>query len=320
MFLVGLELDFKHILKVDMRILKSSLLYFFLIYLISILAIFLFNLKLIFITIFPLISIGILASLNKEYKNAEWIKIAIIVGSIGEVISILFLTVLDLYLHYGFETQFYFNLSYLFIFVFAVILSFKTVDILFWWYPEIKIFLMPKFDNKEQDLRFSFALIFILLAIVYSLKLELAFGSFIAGIFIINFFKHKENLEKKLSEFGFGFFVPIFFISVGISIDIELFLIDGILQKVILIAFLMFFARIISALIFVKIIGSKNSFLMALSHSMPLTLVIAVATLAHTTGHLEKIDYYASILASIFEVIIGLILIKLIIYLSKKIK
>jgi Kef-type K+ transport system membrane component KefB len=82
----------------------------------------------------------------------------------------------------------------------------------------------------------------------------------------------------------------------------------------------MFFARIISALIFVKIIGSKNSFLMALSHSMPLTLVIAVATLAHTTGHLEKIDYYASILASIFEVIIGLILIKLIIYLSKKIK
>jgi len=39
-------------------------------------------------------------------------------------------------------------------------------------------------------------------------------------------------------------------------------------------------------------------------------LVIAVATLAHTTGHLEKMDYIASILASIFEVILGLALIK----------
>jgi Kef-type K+ transport system membrane component KefB len=65
-------------------------------------------------------------------------------------------------------------------------------------------------------------------------------------------------------------------------------------------------------MLFVKELGLKDTILFALSHSMPLTLLIAVATLAYHSSSISQFYYYAFILSSIFEVIFCMILIKII--------
>jgi Kef-type K+ transport system membrane component KefB len=51
--------------------------------------------------------------------------------------------------------------------------------------------------------------------------------------------------------------------------------------------------------------------MVALSLSMPLTLQVAVATIGYTTKNIDIITYYQLILASLFEVIIAMVAIKM---------
>jgi len=68
----------------------------------------------------------------------------------------------------------------------------------------------------------------------------------------------------------------------------------------------------LNSLSFVKELGWIDSILMGLSHSMPLTLLIAMATLAFNASSIDKLHYYAFILASLFQVIGVMIVIKLV--------
>jgi len=51
---------------------------------------------------------------------------------------------------------------------------------------------------------------------------------------------------------------------------------------------------------------------MGLSQSMPLTLLIAMATLAYNEKSIDTLHYYAFILAALFQVISVMIIIKLV--------
>jgi Kef-type K+ transport system membrane component KefB len=53
------------------------------------------------------------------------------------------------------------------------------------------------------------------------LNSEMILGAFMAGI-VVSLLSETEDskLEKDLSEFGFSFFIPIFFILVGVGFDI----------------------------------------------------------------------------------------------------
>jgi Kef-type K+ transport system membrane component KefB len=184
---------------------------------------------------------------------------------------------------------------------------------LFWWYPEFAPILMPHLDNTDQDFRLSMAILFSFLALMMYLDLELAFGAFIAGMFIPTFFEHKYELPQKLESYGFGFLVPIFFVHVGSSFNLAALYVDGLIMTALLVTGLMIGIRVISSMVFNPNGSYKDSVLLALSHSMPLTLLIAIATLAYHQHSIDKFHYYAFILASLFEVIIVMLAIKLIV-------
>jgi Kef-type K+ transport system membrane component KefB len=169
---------------------------------------------------------------------------------------------------------------------------------------------MPFKDNDEKDIRISISIFFILIAISLYLHLEIAFGAFIAGIFISTFFKHKEELTHKLSSFGFGFLVPLFFIYVGTTLDLDSLKNVDLLDKALLITILMVGMRVVSSVVIFFELTPKERVLFGLSHSMPLTLLVAVATIAYDLKTIDKDIYYAFILASIFEVIFSMIAIK----------
>ncbi len=312
MFLAGLEVDLKKLLKVSPALLKKGLLYSALLYTLSAVFTWSFSLSNIFIVTLPLISIGLLAVLKKEYGETSWLNLAFTVGLIGEIISIIVLAAVSARLEYGMGTEFYeslFSLTIVFVVMIALYYFFHN---LIWWNPELKTYLMPKDDNQEQDIRFSMSIFFLMIAVMLYLHLEVVLGAFIAGVFITTFFEHNKELPHKLEHFGFGWLVPIFFVWIGTSFELKSLFLPNLITTSLLITFGMILIRLLSSMVFLKDIGFKNGTLLALSHSMPLTLIIAVATLALHNNSISQFYYYAFILSAIFEVILCMIFIRLI--------
>ncbi len=311
MFLAGMEVDLKQITKSPKVVIQKSMLFLGLMAVFSITSGLVFHLNTITIISMPLISIGILASLSKTYgKEESWIRLAFIAGVLGEIISIAVLTIFDAASTTGVNLTLITKIGYLVLFIASVYLLYRLLHLLFWWFPELKNTLVPKFDTSDQDIRLAMALFFILIAVMLSLELELALGSFIAGVAISAFFHHEKKLEEKMSSLGFGFLVPLFFIHVGASFDLQSLAVAGVVTGALLITFLMILSRILAAVVLKGISGSKDALLIALSLSMPLTLLVAVATIGYETKLLDLLSYYQLILASIFEILISMIIIK----------
>ena len=312
MFIAGTEINLKNVLKTPRSLMKKVLFYLVILYAFSISFSIYFDLGKIFMVLLPLISVGLVASLSKEYGKTPWLTISMTAGGIGEVASIGILTITSAALQSGFGLGLFKSIFALLLFILFMFILFRAMQLLFWWFPKVSTALMPHEDNKEQDIRLSMGIFFLLVGAMLYLHLELAFGAFLAGIFIPTFFEHKHELPEKLASYGFGFLIPIFFIHIGSSFNLDALIINGLISKAIIIASVMIAMRVVSSLVFIKELGFTDSILMGLSHSMPLTLLIAMATLAFSANSIDQLHYYAFILAALFQVISVMIVIKLI--------
>ncbi|ADV45472.1 cation:proton antiporter [Nitratifractor salsuginis] len=312
MFLAGMEVNLKEITGSPPIVIRQAILFVVTLGVLAVATGLLLNFAPIVTASLPLISIGLLASLSKIYGRSQpWLNLAIIVGVLGEIASIATLTVLDAASTVGFGWELLLKLSYLLFFIAAIYLAYRFLQLLFWWFPELKKKLMPKEDTSDQDIRLSMALFFLMISVMMILHLELALGSFIAGVAISAFFHHEKSLEEKMSSLGFGFLVPIFFIHVGVSFDLASILLPGVLSGALLITGLMILLRILAAYHLRRLYGPLNALGVAFALSMPLTLLIAVATIGFNSGSIDRITYDQLILASLFEVIIAMSAVKI---------
>jgi len=312
MFIAGTEINLKNVFKTPASIMKKVVAYLILLYTFSIAFSMQFDLGKIFIVLLPLISVGLVASLAKEYGKTPWLNLSMTVGGIGEVASIVILTITSAALKSGFGLGLFQAIIALLAFLLFMFILFRAMQLIFWWFPKVAIALMPHKDNQEQDIRLSMGIFFLLVGAMLFLHLELALGAFLAGIFIPTFFEHKHELPEKLASFGFGFLIPIFFIHIGSSFDLNALLISGLIKEALTITLVMILMRIFASFVFIKELGFLDTILLGLSHSMPLTLLIAMATLAHAANSIDKFHYDAFILAALFQVISVMIVIKII--------
>lgn len=312
MFLAGTEVDLKIFFTMDKKILRTGLLYVALLYLLSVVVTFGLNLDKLFILIIPIMSVGMIFTLFKEYgKDKDWLNLGMLIGSVGEVVSIALLTFAGAYLRFGAGSELLLSIVYLVGFLALSIVGFKILNVLFWWYPQLRTMLMPYSDNAEKDIRLCMALFFSIIALMLYLNLEIAFGAFVAGTFIATFFDHKKDLPHKLASFGFGFLVPTFFVYIGSTFKLTALLLDGVVMDALLITAAIISARILCGTVFINLLGLRKTLLYALSHSMPLTLLIAVATIAYKSGGINENFYFSFILASLTQAIIVTICIKI---------
>lgn len=312
MFIAGTEINLKNVLKTPSSIIKKVIVYLIFLYSFSILFSIQFELGKIFMVLLPLISVGLVATLSKEYGKTPWLALSMTVGGIGEVVSIVILTITSATLSSGIGLGLFQIIMALIAFLVFMFIVFRIMQLIFWWFPTISTALMPHEDNKEQDIRLSMGIFFLLVGAMLYLHLELAFGAFLAGVFIPTFFEHKHELPEKLASYGFGFLIPIFFIHIGSSFNLEALAIPGLIEKSLIITVIMILMRLIASLAFMQELGLRDATLMGLSHSMPLTLLIAMATLAFDAHSIDKLHYYAFILAALFQVISVMIIIKII--------
>ncbi len=314
MFLAGAEVNLRTLLRMQNRVKVRGLIYLALLYLLSYITVRSVDFDPLFTLFLPLISIGLIVTLYKEYgKETQWLNLSMQIGVLGELVSIVALTVTGAILEHGSGIELYETLGLLVIFLVGLAVVFKLFQVLFWWYPELKTYLIPvDWDKDEKDIRLSMALFFLMIAIMLVLDLEVAFGAFIAGVFIATFFEHHRQLPHKLSTFGFGFLVPIFFVHIGSTLKLDALTQDGLVLLAGMITFSMIAIRILSTVAFYKILNLREGILFALSHSMPLTLLVAIASLGYHSHKINQYEYYAFIVASLMEVIIVMVAIKMI--------
>lgn len=313
MFLAGLEINFKLVKIIKATLAVNVILYFILLYTISGLVCWLFGLGLTYFVALPIFSLGMIMMLLKEYgKEQPWLNLALSIGVVGEIISILALTLFSGWTEYGFTSNFFYSILTIALVIVAIILLLRVSYVLFWWFPEIRNFIIPENqdDKHDQDIRFSLSLLLIFVSIMLILKIDVVLGAFTTGLFFKMFFNQKHELLEKIESFGYGFFAPIFFIYTGSTVKLDMVTLD-ILHHAIFIMCAIITIRLISSyLVFYNYLKFKQTMLFALSDSMPLTFMVAIAMLSYNYGLISQNEYFSFIIASVIDGLFLMILIR----------
>ncbi len=314
MFLCGMEVDLKNFLAMDRQFLYRAGAYFVMLYGLSALCVVALALPIIFLALLPVMSLGMIMALIRDYgKDKPWLNLALKIGILGEVVSIAVLITMEGAYKYGFNWQLGESLLMLSVFLICVVGVFKLANILFWWFPNLKLLLLPHDDTNSQDIRFVILLFVLFIVLTTALSLEKVLGAFIAGVILATYFKYKHTLPEKLNDLGFGFFVPFFFIYVGTTIDIPIVVKNPhILLYALYLVLGMLSIRICAAsVVFLRYFKNfKHTLLFALSDCMPLTFLVIVASMGQKFGVLGDALYISCIFGALFEGIFFSLIIK----------
>lgn len=315
MFLAGIEVNAKSFFRLGRGFLKKMAVYFLVLYLSAFLIVLAFDLPIIYAIAFPVMSLGMIMILIQDYSKKQiWVDLALKIGVVGEIISISMLVLLNGYYSFGVGYELGFAMGILVVFSAFMMIVFKVSDIIFWWFPHLRNLLIPEVCEMKEDIRYSMMLFFFMIMIVSLLDIEVALGAFISGVIISNFFKAHKALHGKLNDIGFGFLIPLFFIYIGSTLDFGAIFADkSIILHSLDICVAMIAVRFIAAFVAFgyDLRGGRNIALFVLGSAMPLTFLVATATLGLNIGAIEKNDYYSFVLAAMIEAVLFMTIIKL---------
>ena len=313
MFLAGLEINFKLVKVIKTTLAWNVVFYFVFLYTISGLMCWLFDLGLTYFVALPIFSLGMIMMLIKEYgKEQPWLNLALSIGVVGEIISILALTLFSGWTEHGLSASFFISILTIISVIAITILGLRVFYIAFWWFPELKKFIIPDSENDryDQDIRFALSLLLILVSIMLILKIDVVLGAFTAGLFFKMFFSQKHELQEKIESFGFGFFAPIFFIYTGSTVKLDIIDLDILKHAMFIMAAIISIRLISSYLVFYKYLKFKQTTLFALSDSMPLTFTVAIAMLSFNYGLISQAEYFSFIIASMIDGLLLMVFIR----------
>ncbi len=153
--------------------------------------------------------------------------------------------------------------------------------------------IINELSSATTQIRVRGAIALMVLFIVMSqwLGFEVILGAFLAGLIttIILGEAKTSRLEMKLDAIGYGFFIPVFFISVGIDIDLHVFFNSDKAWVILVLLVLFAFAnKIIASLIFTFSHTLKESISAGVLLSARLCLIIAASTIAFKQGLISE--------------------------------
>ncbi|UOD34673.1 cation:proton antiporter [Deferribacteraceae bacterium V6Fe1] len=307
MYLAGLELDIEDLKKTP----KKDFLIYVLYYLIVIGVLFgtaiLFNLPIPLVLLVSMSAIGLLYPILSASNalNTNIGRTLLIIGSVGEIISLIIITATTIYYSYGFSIKSVYHISEILFFCIFAYLALKSLKLFSWWYPNTLLKIVSSDNSAETGMRTNFLNMLVFVALAAYLNIEIIIGSFIGGMLYATILKDNEDIREGFEMFGNGFLIPIFFIYVGLVFDINsLTNITTIIYAVSL-SIGIFVVRLLASLVFVFAdINLRSIIAIPLSTSFPLTLLVAFAEIGKATNILSVEMASAAILTSILTAII----------------
>ncbi|HCW8803588.1 TPA: monovalent cation:proton antiporter family protein [Staphylococcus aureus] len=292
MFLSGLEIDFKAFKK-DKRArqgqnddessipghLNLALTVFAFIMIISILLAYVFKWLglvddvLLMVIIISTISLGVVVPTLKEMNIMRTTigQFILLVAVLADLVTMILLTVYGAINGQGGST----------IWLIGILVVFTAISYILGVQFKRMSFLQKLMDGTTQiGIRAVFALIILLVALAEGVGAENILGAFLAGV-VVSLLNPDEEMVEKLDSFGYGFFIPIFFIMVGVDLNIPSLIKE---PKLLIIIPILIVAFIISKLTPVMFIrrwfDMKTTIASAFLLTSTLSLVIAAAKIS----------------------------------------
>lgn len=129
-----------------------------------------------------------------------------------------------------------------------------------------------------------FTLIIVLVGLSETVGAENILGAFLAGV-LVSLLSPNQELVHKLDSFGYGFLIPIFFVMVGVGLNIwELFSDPKVILLIPLLLIALLLSKIIPALVLKKWYDFKTVMASGFILTSTLSLVIAAATIGERMG------------------------------------
>lgn len=158
--------------------------------------------------------------------------------------------------------------------------------------------------------RAVFALIIILVAVSETVGAENILGAFLAGV-LVSLLSPNQEFVHKLDSFGYGFLIPIFFVMVGVNLDVWSLFSD---PKLLILIPLLFLALLLSKVLptYILKVWYDNKTVLASGFLLTstLSLVIAAATIGERINMISPEMSGTLILVAVLTSVITPILFK----------
>ncbi|MGZ5339238.1 MAG: cation:proton antiporter [Thermoleophilaceae bacterium] len=165
-------------------------------------------------------------------------------------------------------------------------------------------------DSSAQiRVRASMVLMIAFVALAEGLGLEVILGSFAAGALLGLLDQDKRvthpNFRTKLEAMGFGFFIPIFFVTVGIRFDLQALLDDPAnLAMVPIFLAALLIVRGLPALVYRRFVGARRATVAGVLQATSLPFIVAAAAIGMELGAIHAAEGSALIAAGLLSVLI----------------
>lgn len=228
---------------------------------------------LLMIIIISTISLGVVVPTLKEMNIMRTTigQFILLVAVLADLVTMILLTIYGAVNGHGGSTIWLTGILVVFTIIFYVIgVLFKRMS-----------FLQKLMGGTTQiGIRAVFALIILLVALAEGVGAEYILGAFLAGV-VVSLLNPDEEMVEKLDSFGYGFFIPIFFIMVGVDLDIPSLVKEPSLLIIIPILILAFIvSKLIPVFLIKRWFDMKTTVASAFLLTSTLSLVIAAAKIA----------------------------------------
>jgi Kef-type K+ transport system membrane component KefB len=233
------------------------------------------------------ISIGVVLVILREtgLSRSRFGQITLISGAIGEFLTILALTAYSLLRRYGLAFPIFLAIGKLALLMLLGWLVLQILSTVVWWYPHRFRRLVASDDPSELGVRAALALMTAFAAAAVLLTVEEVLATFIAGAIFAFVFRHQGSLSDKLAAVAHGFFVPIFFINVGLGLQLSGLRDQGTLLLLLELVAASLVVRLLAMpLLKLTGLGWRAACAGALLLSAPLTMQVAVAQVGVSLG------------------------------------
>jgi Kef-type K+ transport system membrane component KefB len=235
-------------------------------------------------------SLGIILPVlkNRGEINEPYGQMLIITAAVADIFSIILFSFTAFVMKHGFKIEI--------LYIFTLFLAFYIFSITgrrLRWLPVLRKFTQ-RFFHSDLQIKVKSTILIILIFVVIAQFIgeeEVLLGAFLSGLLLSGFLrKGRSLLLLKMDGIGFGFFIPVFFIMIGMRFDTSFFakLDSSLLGVILALFFIMFAIKIIPSMLWTKQFGFKRALSGGFLVSSQLSLIIAASAIGLDLGILSE--------------------------------
>ncbi len=292
MFLAGFEIDFERLERQGSGPLLTGLAIFVLIVVAAWFGFGLlepesFNQRLFLTLLTSAASLGIvIPALRATGRSGTRLgQLTIVTAVLAEFLSAAGIVIFGVFVEFGFGVRLL-GIPGLFLVLAIGLLAIRRAA---WWYPERFERLFAAQDPDELGIRASLSLLFVFVGASVAFRVEPILGAFLAGAVFTYVFRNTGQLEERLSGFAYGFFIPIFFINVGIGFPLEALTDTSVLAKALALIVIAIVIKLVPAMILVfRGLSAREALASGVLLAGQLSVIIALAEFGVDLGVIDQ--------------------------------